>query len=66
MDTLFVFDSWTSINAATGLSKVVTTNLYEDVADSDYEVRREGGREGGWVCLTPGPAPMLLRASLKW
>jgi len=42
-----VFDSWTSTNAATGLSKVVTTNLYEEVAAADYEARREGGRAGG-------------------
>jgi len=47
MDELYVFSSWTSTNAATGRKKVVTTNLYEDVADSDYLVRREGGREGG-------------------
>ncbi|KAM3567793.1 hypothetical protein VYU27_010069, partial [Nannochloropsis oceanica] len=36
MDELYVFSSWTSTNAATGRKKVVTTNLYEDVADSDY------------------------------
>ena len=46
MDELYVFSSWTSTNAATGLKKIVTTNLYEDVADSDYMVGREGGREG--------------------
>jgi hypothetical protein len=34
-----VFDSWTATNAATGASKVVKTNLYEDVADADYTVK---------------------------
>ena len=47
-DALYAFDSWTSLNTATGLVKKVTTNLYEDVANADYQVRgREGGREGG-------------------
>lgn len=36
---MYVFDSWTATNAATGKSKTVKTNLYEDVADADYTVK---------------------------
>ena len=36
---VYLFDSWTSTNAATGKSKTVKTNLYEDVADADYTVK---------------------------
>lgn len=38
-DKVYAFDSWTATNAATGKSKTVKAQIYEDTADADYVVK---------------------------